>query len=321
MTATGPTTWPSAWPEGNRPEVRGRVLQLSGLHAMVEAQGGVLQCELRGRLKAAMRGATAPLAAGDWVEVQVTAPGAGVVEGVHPRRSKLSRQESGPRGREQVIAANVEVLVVVAAARQPELRPGFVDRAIAMAHSGHILPVVCINKIDLADPPHTDEVAGIYTGLGYAVHRTCALTGEGVDELAALLAHRVSVMVGQSGVGKSTLLNRLAPGLKLETRELMRRHDRGRHTTSLARLHPLPQGGYMVDTPGIKELQLWQIRRSELARFFVEMAPLEGQCRFRDCAHRTEPGCAVREAVAQGRISSLRYEGYLRIAGSLEGGP
>lgn len=299
--------------------MRGRVLQLSGLHALVATEGGVWQCELRGRLKAARRAATAPLAAGDWVEVQATAPGAGVVELVHPRRTKLSRLTSGLRGREQVIAANVDLVVVVVAIRHPAPRPGFIDRAIAMAHSGDILPVLCINKVDLVHGQQITELARVYADLGYAVHQTSALTGEGVGVLAGLLVDRVSVMVGQSGVGKSSLLNCLAPGFNLQTRELMKGHDRGRHTTSAARLYPLPQGGYMVDTPGVKELQLWEVSRSELVRYFVEMAPLASQCRFRDCLHLGESGCAIRQAVERGQISSLRYQGYLRIAASLEG--
>ena len=298
--------------------MRGRVLQLSGLHTLVAIDGEVWQCELRGRLKAAMRGATAPLAAGDWVEVQATGPGTGVVEEVHARHGKISRLASGMRGREQVIAANVDQLVVVVAAREPETRPGFIDRAIAMAHAGEIVPVVCINKVDLAYKELNDELGRVYSGLGYAVHCTSALTGEGVAELAHRLADRVSAMVGQSGVGKSSLLNHLAPGLNIQTRELMKRHDRGRHTTTMARLYPLPQGGYLVDTPGIKELQLWQVQRPELVHYFVEMAPFSGQCHFRDCRHLSEPGCVIRAAVDEGLISTLRYEGYQRIAESLE---
>ncbi len=301
--------------------MHGRVLQLSGLHALVAVAGEVWQCELRGRLKAAMRGATAPLAAGDWVEVQATGIGAGVVEQIHPRQGKLSRLASGNRGREQVIAAHVDQLVVVVAARQPETRPGFIDRAIAIAHAGGITPVLCINKVDLADGPHVADLGRIYADLGYAVCGTSAVSGEGISQLANQLANRVSAMIGQSGVGKSSLLNHLAPGLNVQTRELMRRHDRGRHTTTAARLYPLPQGGYLVDTPGIKELQLWQVSRPELLELFVEMAPLAGQCQFRDCRHLTEPGCAIRAAVEGGLISPLRYEGYQRIAASLEDGP
>jgi ribosome biogenesis GTPase len=300
--------------------MRGRVLQLSGLHALVEAEGQVWQCELRGRFKAARRGATAPLAAGDWAEIQATAPAAGVVEEVYPRHSKFSRLTSGLRGCEQVIAANVDLVVVVASARQPAQRPGFVDRAIAVAHSGGIRPVLCINKIDLAEGEQA-PMALAYADLGYEVHQTSALSGAGVEELAGLLAGKVSALVGQSGVGKSSLLNCLVPGHKAQTGELMKRRDRGRHTTSAARLYPLPQGGYLVDTPGVKELQLWEVPRSELVNYFIEMAPLADQCHFRDCLHQGEPGCAIRQAVERGEISNLRYEGYLRIAASLEERP
>lgn len=301
--------------------MKGRVLQLSGLHALVDAEGQVWQCELRGRLKAAMRAATAPLAAGDWVEVRATAPGTGVVEQVHPRRTKISRKASGLRGGEQVMAANLDQLVVLVAARHPEPRPGFIDRAIAMAHCGDIRPLVCINKVDLVARGQAGHLAAVYADLGYPVCQTSALTGEGLDSLASLLGNQVSALVGQSGVGKSSLLNCLAPGLHLRTQELMKRHDRGRHTTAAARLYPLPQGGYLVDTPGIKELQLWEVARPDLALYFVEMGPLTEQCHFRDCLHQSEPGCAIRAAVEQGRISTLRYEGYLRIAASLEGKP
>lgn len=301
--------------------MKGRVLQLSGLHALVEVEGLVWQCELRGRLKAAMRSATAPLAAGDWVDIEATGPDVGVVERVYPRRTKISRVASGSRGREQVIAANVDQLVIVVAARHPEPSPGFIDRAIAMALCSEILPVLCVNKVDLVARELSLKFADIYGKLGYVVLQTSAQTGEGVEELAGQLKDRVSALVGQSGVGKSSLLNHLAPGLNIFTQELMKRHERGRHTTTAARLYRLPKGGYLVDTPGIKELQLWEVARPELAQYFVEMAPLADQCHFRDCQHRSEPGCAIRAAVEQGQVSQLRYEGYLRIAASLEERP
>ncbi len=299
--------------------MRGRVIQVSGRGALVEAEEGQWQCQLRGRLKAGARAATSPVAAGDWVEVSPIASGMGVVDRVHPRRSKISRLASGPRPFEQVLVANLDQLLVAVAARHPAPRAGFIDRAVAMAHRGGIQPILCINKIDLDEEDRSRELAEIYAALGYPVCRTSALTGEGVPQLEDLLRGRTSALVGQSGVGKSSLLNRVAPGLAIQTRELMKRHDRGRHTTAAARLYHLPQGGYLADTPGIKELQLWEIPRAELAGYFVEMAPLAGQCHFRDCLHLGEPGCAVRQAVERGQIAAGRYEGYRRIAESLGG--
>lgn len=301
--------------------MKGRVIQLSGRHALIEVGDEHWQCELRGRLKAGRRQMTSPMVAGDWVEIQPLGPGAGVVEQLHPRHSKISRLASGSRPVEQVLVANLDQLIVAVAARHPAPRAGFIDRIIATALRGGIQPVLCINKIDLEVGGHSLELAQTYTALGYAVCRTSALTGEGMPQLLALLRGRTSALVGQSGVGKSSLLNWLAPGLAIQTRELMKRHDRGRHTTAAARLYRLPQGGYLADTPGIKELQLWGVPAAELAGYFVEMAPLVGQCRFRDCLHLHEPGCAIRQAAEQGKIAASRYQGYRRIAESLRGIP
>ncbi|MEW6754895.1 MAG: ribosome small subunit-dependent GTPase A [Candidatus Latescibacterota bacterium] len=298
--------------------MRGRVLRVSGLQHLVEVDGRPWQCEIRGRLKEGARRTTSPVIVGDWVEVEPTGAATGVIAQVHPRLSRFSRGASGLRPYEQVIAVNLDQLVVVAAIRQPALRPGFIDRAVVMALRGGLVPVVCINKVDLDETGEAECVAAAYGRLGYQAIITSARTGQGVDLLRQHLERQVSAVVGQSGVGKSSLLNQVEPGLSIKTQSLMRQHDRGRHTTAAVHLYRLRAGGYVADTPGIKELRLWGVAPCELVTHFAEMAPLADHCAFRNCSHVHEPGCAVRAAVGRGDVSALRYQGYCRIMESLE---
>lgn len=298
--------------------MRGRVLRVSGLQQLVEIDGRAWQCEVRGRLKAGARRANSPVVVGDWVQVAPTGAGTGVIEEVLPRVSRFSRGASGFRPYEQIIAANLDQLVVVVSIREPALRPGFIDRAVVMALKGGLVPVVCINKVDLDEGSEAERVAATYRCLGYQALLASAHTGQGVEALRSLLEGRVSVVVGHSGVGKSSLLNQLEPGLSIRTQSLMRHHDRGRQTTAAVHLYRLRGGGYVADAPGIKELRLWGVSRAELVSYFVELAPLASDCQFRDCSHAHEPGCAVRAGVQQGRVNALRYEGYCRIMETLE---
>ena len=299
--------------------MRGRVIRVSGLQCLVETGDQQLTCDLRGRIKAGARRTTSPVVVGDWVEVQPTAPGAGVVAEIGPRRSRFSRLASGPRSYEQVVAVNLDQLVVVVAIRNPAVKVGFIDRALVMALKGGLAAAVCINKVDLDPADEAGPIAEVYRNLGHTVCLTSARTGLGVEEFEAVLQDRDSVVVGHSGVGKSSLLNRLDPDLAIKTRDLMTSHDRGRHTTAAVQLYPLRAGrGHVADTPGIKELQLWQVGKSSLVEYFAEMAPLVDGCRFRDCVHLSEPGCAVRDAVDRGEIASIRYEAYQRIIESLD---
>jgi len=284
---------------------------------LVRAGDELYHCEVRGRLKEGARRTTSPIYVGDWVQIHLTGHQAGVIESVEPRQSRFSRRASGSRPREQVIAVNVEFLLIVVAMHRPEPRAGFIDRAVVMAAKGAVVPVVCLNKIDLARESDVSELAAVYENLGYKVLRTSAVSGHGTDALGELLCGGTCGVVGQSGVGKSTLLNCIDPSLNIRTQELMRRHDRGRHTTTSAQLYELACGGWVVDTPGIKNLRLWDVARTELASYFVEMRPFLGRCRFRDCCHLGEPGCAVRRAVDAGQISARRYAGYVRIMDSL----
>ena len=297
--------------------MQGRIIRVSGLQCLVEVEQSHWQCEIRGRLKAGCRKTSSPVVAGDWVDVVPTAERTGVIEAVHPRSSKFSRGASGTRPFEQILFVNMEQLVVVVAACQPSPRRGFIDRAIVMAVKGNLQPVVCINKVDLVSPAAVGTLTAPYEALGYPIYRTSALRGDGMGAFKEALINRSTAVVGQSGVGKSTLLNDIEPGLGLKTKEIMKRHDRGRHTTTTVHLFKLQQGGYVADTPGVKELRLWGVRPAELETYYPELAPLRGQCQFGDCSHLHEPGCAVRVAVAAGHLASVRYEGYRRIFESL----
>lgn len=293
-------------------------MRVSGLHCLVAVQDEEWRCETRGRLREGVRETTSPVVTGDWVDVCATGQGEGVVEEVLPRQSRISRVASGPRPYEQILVANLDQLIVVVATREPALSTGFIDRAVVMALSGDIEPVICINKVDLDPDRRHLEVSRIYADLRYEVLCTSAKAGEGMALLQSRFRDRVSAMVGPSGAGKSSLLNYLQPGLSLATRSLMRGHDRGRHTTTAAQLHRLEMGGFVADTPGIKQLKPWGITAGNLIEYFVEMAPLTEGCRFRDCSHMHEPGCAVREAVEAGAVHPMRYEGYRRMEEGLE---
>ena len=293
--------------------MKGRVLWVSGRHCQIEAGDRDWTCQLRGRLKRGHRLTSSPVVAGDWVEF-ISAPDGieGVVEHVHPRLSKIARASAGTKAHEQIFAANVDQCIVVVSASQPALRPRFIDRAIVVTLMGNTEPVLCINKIDLEPAASYRVVAELYRSLGYRVLLTSANTKEGTDELLQLLKNKTSAFMGQSGVGKSSILNCIEPGLAIRTNVLMANHDRGKHTTTLTQLHRLGEGIYVADTPGIKRLQPFGLNQSELVRYFVEMKPLATDCHYRDCLHMTEPRCAVSAAHDAGKIDSLRYESYQR---------
>ena len=294
--------------------MKGRVLRVSGLQCLVEIGQVQWVCPLRGRVKAGHRTSTSPVVVGDWVEVEPASSSSGVIAEVYPRHSKFSRMASGPKSYEQIIAANLDQLVVVVAARQPSPRLGFIDRAVVMALKGGMRPVICINKVDLDPDRQIQSMGNIYSDLGYQVCLTSALTGMGVEDFKAVLKNRFSAFVGHSGVGKSSLLNRIDPAFSIVTQSLMAKHDRGRQTTAAVQLYSLADnGGYVADTPGIKELQLWDVNHTNLVEYFTEMAQFVSGCHFRDCTHVHEPDCAVRAALERGAFSQVRYEGYKRI--------
>ena len=254
------------------------------------------------------------LAVGDLVAVELGSGGY-VVSGVAPRKSKLSRPDPRIPGMERVVAANVDTVVIVASVAEPPFRAGVVDRYLIAIQAGGATALLCVNKIDLAEPP-AEELAP-YRSMDLAIIETSCVDGRGVDELTAAISRGMCVFVGHSGVGKTSLLNSIEPGIGALTRPVRERDGRGRHTTSLSCLHALSCGAQVIDTPGIREFGLWRMTREDLTFYFAEFRD-QPPCRFRDCGHTHEPGCSIKAAVESGEIASARYEGYLRILAGLE---
>jgi ribosome biogenesis GTPase len=239
----------------------------------------------------------------------------GVIHEILPRRSALYRPSKRREGRPQLVAANVDQLVVVSALKQPHYKTGLIDRYLITAHRSDVPAALCLNKIDLGDPKAIQRARrhfGVYRKLGYALVLTSALTGEGCENLRELLADKRSVLVGHSGVGKSKLVGQMQPGVVLASSEV-RKSGKGSHTTTVSTLIPLDFGGEIVDTPGVRELGVSDVSRKELAHHFIEMEPFLGKCRFKSCSHILEPGCAVKEALEAKKIHRARYESYEKL--------
>jgi ribosome biogenesis GTPase len=287
----------------------GRVLSAIGQMSRVQLDDGrELECTVRQIVRSLARDQRNAVVTGDRVLVGDVDAETGVIERVEPRHGVLSRSS---RHRAHVIVSNVDQLMVVVPA--DDLKPVLVDRFLVSAEQGEIASVLCINKIDLLDPAELVGWTGLYARLGYEVVLTSAETGAGISRLRQLLAERETVFAGQSGVGKSSLLNSIQPGLRLLTGEISSSTGKGRHVTRRTQLIELDGGGYVVDTPGIRQLALWDLIPEEIEGFFVEFRPFVALCHFPDCSHTHEEGCAVKRAVETELIHESRYASYLRI--------
>lgn len=261
------------------------------------------------------------LVIGDRVRYVPALEGDGVVTHIYARRTALSRSSIGDAKTAAVIVANVDLLVVVAAASTELLRPGLIDRYLIAAAMGGIEAALCINKMDLPDDEDcaiVDEIADVYRDLGYPVIYTSCVTGEGITALADLLRDKIAAFSGHSGVGKTSLLNRLVPGSEEKVQHLSMQSQRGAHTTTKSLLCELPNGGFIADTPGIREFGLFFFDRDELRSYYPEFVRVADGCRFPSCTHTHEPDCAVARAVEEGAIHPLRYRNYLQILESEE---
>ena len=296
--------------------LRGRVLGVFGLTCRVQADDGrVYQCVTRRLLRMLATDKRQVVAAGDRVcfrPVPGGEAGEGFIVRVEPRRTCLARAVGG---RQHVIVANVDQVLIVASAAEPRLKPNLIDRLLVSAEQARLRPVVCINKIDLVDPASLEPLAGVYCRMGYEVLLLSATAGLGIDRFRRALANRQSVVAGQSGVGKSTLLNAVEPALRLPIAPVSAETEKGCHTTTTARLLPLSFGGCVVDTPGMRQYRLWDVIPEEVVNFYRDLRPLVSYCEFPNCTHTHEAECAVKDAVADGRLDARRYESYLYLRG------
>ena len=295
----------------------GRVICCYGLDNLVQTDDGRrFRCKVRQVLKSLSTDERGIVATGDRVWILPQPSGEGVIERVEPRHGVLTRAS---RGREHVLVANVDQVVIVIALKEPELKRHLIDRYLASAAQGGIKPIICLNKADLIEPEDVQPIVGYYSQLGITTLLTSAQTGMGVAALRKLLKDRQSVISGQSGVGKSSLLNAIQPELGLRVREVSEVNQKGQHTTTTADLIPLSFGGWVVDTPGIRQFALWDIIPEEVEGFFAEMRPYVPLCGFPDCTHTHEDNCAVKNAVALRYLNEQRYFSYLgMITGKME---
>jgi ribosome biogenesis GTPase len=286
----------------------GRVIKVHGLSSTVRTEDGrEFECALRGLLKSLATDLQNVVVTGDHVVFRPSASEQGVILRVEPRRGIICRTS---RKRRQILVANVDQVVILASAAEPDLKPHLVDRFLVSCEATGLRPIICVNKMDLVDPADLQPIFGVWGQLGYPIVPMSVKLGWNIDRLRSLLIGKDSVVSGQSGVGKSSLLNAIEPGLNLIVREVSEETEKGKHTTTFSQLIPLSGGGHIVDTPGIRQFQLWDVIPEEVAGYFRDIRPYVSDCAFPDCTHTHERDCAVKNAVAMFQVDLRRYESY-----------
>ena len=296
--------------------MKGLVIKNTGSWYTVktDGEGKVIDCKIKGNFRLKGIRSTNPVAVGDRVEVVPNQEGTAFITHIEDRRNYIIRKSPNLSKQSHIIAANVDQAVLVVTINRPQTSTTFIDRFLASAEAYRINVILVFNKSDLLndDERHYQEMMiTLYETIGYQCLAISAATGEGVEQLETLLAGKTTVLSGNSGVGKSTLINRLLPGANLRTAEISDAHNTGMHTTTFSEMLPLPDGGYIIDTPGIKGFGTFDMEPEELTGYFKEIFHFSSQCRFSNCTHTHEPGCAVREAVENHYIAQSRYQSYL----------
>lgn len=290
-------------------------------YTVLDNDGSEVECKLRGKFKLSGITATNPLAVGDYVDYEGQ-PGeqTGIITNIRPRKNYIIRKATKLSKASHILASNIDQAIMIATMAQPRTSTGFIDRFLITAEAYHIPAVIVFNKIDLYNDKQRKQLEvliKVYNAASYPCYRVSALTGENIDGFMDLLKNSTSLLAGHSGVGKSALINNIEPGLDLKTQPISSVHSKGIHTTTFARMFRLSIGGYIIDTPGIKEFGLYELEKATLAERYPEMRALMPHCRYTNCTHMHEPGCAVKEALKNGALSKIRYEGYLRIMNDL----
>lgn len=299
--------------------MKGVVIKSTGSwYEVKNAEGEVIKCRLKGifRLDESKFKDSNPVAVGDRVDLERGDTDDWVIAEIEERENYIVRSSPKHKGARQIIAANIDQVLLIATMANPRTSTGFIDRFLLTAEAYHIPTVIIFNKQDLLDTKtqkKQDYVAGIYNSIGYKTLFVSALQKEQLDEVRAIMKDKTSLISGHSGVGKSTLMNAIQPNLNLRTLEVSRITGKGMHTTTFAEMHPLTFGGSVIDTPGIREFGIKDFKPEEISHYYIEMREVLNNCRFNNCLHENEPGCAVKQAYLEGKISEERYTNYLNI--------
>jgi ribosome biogenesis GTPase len=297
--------------------MKGIVAKSTGSWYLVRLEDGRIQeCRMKGVIRLDDRKTTNPVAVGDHVDVEEEENGDTVITKIHPRRNYIIRKSINLSKQAQILASNLDQAIIVATLVAPRTSLGFIDRFLVTAEAYSIPAKIIFNKSDVLDEELRklqSEIISIYTGAGYECHIVSSFDKTSVDKLKKLLKDKTTLFTGHSGVGKSTLINVIQPGLDIKTGDISSAHLKGMHTTTFAELHPLSFGGFIIDTPGIKELGLVEMKKEEVGHYFPEIRAVMNNCKFNNCLHVNEPKCAVKKAVENGEISEERYYSYLGI--------
>ncbi len=298
--------------------MKGRVTKSTGSwYDVLTNEGVTLQCRLKGKLRLENRRTTNPVVIGDWVMVEPEKDNsAAVISEVLKRNNYIIRQSARNRTAEHILAANIDRSFIIATVKQPATTTGFIDRFLLTAEAYHIPSTILLNKMDLyneEDLKQVEFLKNIYSKAGYSVELISAKTDEHLNAVRAIMKGKVNLVAGHSGVGKSTFINKMIPGMDLKVGDVSDYHSKGMHTTTFAEMFHIPEGGFIIDTPGIKEFGILDLAPEELAHYFPEMKTRMHDCKFNNCLHINEPKCAIRDAVEKGEISKSRYGSYLAI--------
>ncbi len=299
--------------------MKGRVVKATGSwYEVLLDDNNSMQCRLKGKLRLENRRTTNPVVIGDWVTIEPEKDNsAAVISEVLKRNNYIIRQSARNRTAEHILAANIDRAFIIATIKQPATTTGFIDRFLLTAEAYHIPSTILLNKMDLYNEDDLKQVEflkSIYSNAGYSVELISAKTDEHLNDVRKMMKDKVNLVAGHSGVGKSTFINKMIPGMNLKVGDVSDYHSKGMHTTTFAEMFHIPEGGFIIDTPGIKEFGILDIQLEELAHYFPEMKSRMLHCKFNNCKHINEPKCAIRDAVDKGEISKSRYGSYLAIA-------